>query len=186
MGTTPVASVSATPRFDPEALHPACVGCKRSIVKLGSFGFYRWAPLLGLVVLGCSIFLPTRELGDTAVFGRAYLWGESSLRTFPAAGASWFVDELEKAQIALFIFSVLTAVWTLWRERLIPLFCGLFSTVTILDVVRGVQVDGSAWADLTLHFGWVTMAAALSLSGLVMVRTRPSNRQIVAAIDEVE
>lgn len=61
-------------------------------------------------MLAWALVEPTHVLGDTAVYGQAFLWGESSLRVNVGREIVWFVDRWEIAQQAMFAVAAITCV----------------------------------------------------------------------------
>ena len=74
--------------------------------------------VISLLILFASIWIPTHDLGNTAVFGKTFLWGESSTRVFQSTSVAWFVDPLEAFQQAAFLFTVLLFLCVSVRKRL--------------------------------------------------------------------
>jgi hypothetical protein len=74
-----------------------------------------------LGVLALALVVPTHELGDAAVYGSAYLWGESSSRVNVGREIVWFVDLWEVAQHVLFAMATITCVATIISGRRIAL-----------------------------------------------------------------
>ena len=119
---------------------------------------------LGLLLLG--LVFPTRELGSTAIFGRAWMWGESSSRQFRGARTVWFVDGLEVVQHLLYALTALWALALIGGSRRTRGNLRLLAFMLLLDLLRGAAVDGAQTLALSRPMFWAFFAAwgALSLS----------------------
>lgn len=124
-----------------------------------------------LFLLAVGLFAPTRQLGHAALFGRAYLWGESSSRIYRGAEVVWFVDGLEVAQHGLFVLTGLSA-FTLMGGRLWTRGAlALLGLLLALDTLRGVQADGGAWLGVTSPAFWFFFAG-WGLLGVLHARVK--------------
>ncbi len=111
-----------------------------------------------IALLARSLSTPTHVLGSTAVFGRAYLWGESSARVNHGTRVVWFVDRWELVQHFVFGGAVVAALVAMVCGRGVALLAVLLTGLLSLDLKRAIAVDGSGWGDVTSsHFGLVTL-----------------------------
>lgn len=123
------------------------------------------ALLLLLAVDASSLFVATHELGDTAVYGRAYLWGESSSRVNCGTQICWFVDRLEPIQHTLLALALLTAVLALALRRVrvcVPLV--VTAALLALAAVRAANGDGVA-----LGYFWLAVCAVVCSAALALI-----------------
>lgn len=103
---------------------------------------------VALALLLVMLFVPTHELGDTAVYGHAYAWGESSSRCNAggiggsSVGPVWFVDAWEVAQQSVFGLAALFALATTFRARWMIVVVVLLAMLVLLSVQRAVSGDG--------------------------------------------
>lgn len=117
--------------------------------------------------------MPTHELGHTAVFGRAYLWGESSIRCNAGVEIVWFVDRWELGQHCLLVLSALTGLAVLAWKRGLDLMALSFAGLVAVDLRRTVEADGSGWPQVALPAFWAFAAWALVLGAVaIAVRRR--------------
>lgn len=136
--------------------------------------------LLGLAA--SALVTPTHVLGDTAVYGRAYLWGESSSRVNCGTTICWFVDGLEPAQHALTAAVLVTTTASLVRR--VPTWApfGAMLVSIALAAVRSIRGDGVAltyfWLCLfaTLGAAVCDLALAMNPRALAQASLRSSTR----------
>lgn len=124
-----------------------------------------------LLVLVAAIF-PTRELGGSAIFGRAWLWGESSSRIYRGAGTVWFVDGMEVLQHALFGLQVIWALALIGGSHHTRTNAANLGLLLALDLWRGHRVDGSSTLALSGPMFWL-LVVGWGLLGLVRVPPGP-------------
>lgn len=95
-------------------------------------------------VLALSFVWPTHELGDTAVYGKGFLWGESSMRVNAGGRIIWFVDRWEIAQQALYGVAAVACVFTVANNsaRALRIVAMAFAWLVALAVQRSVAGDG--------------------------------------------
>lgn len=129
------------------------------------------ASLVVIAVMGVALLVPTHELGDTAVYGRAYLWGESSSRVNCGTQICWFVDHLERAQHALVGVALLTALLALVRRSFsVAIPVGASLLLWALAVVRASRGDGVA-----LPFFWLSSFGVFFACAAAMGQRRLSD-----------
>lgn len=111
---------------------------------------------LALMIL--CLLTPTHALGDTAVFGDAFLWGESSSRCNQGRAIRWFVDDWEVLQHALFGVVVVGAAAALLTGEGQSAIAVPLALLLALDLRRSIDVDGARWWALTSGAFWVAFA----------------------------
>lgn len=114
--------------------------------------------------------MPTHALGDTAVFGRAYLWGESSARCNAVGEAGpeivWFVDGAEVAQHGAFGLVVALSLACLVSGRWLGFVALSYACLLALDLRRAIDLDGPpvgvALPIFSVLVGWAFVLCGLS------------------------
>jgi hypothetical protein len=114
---------------------------------------FRLCAAVTLLLLLLALFLPTRQVGNTAVIGEAFLWGERTLQNAPGTGRP-FADKWEAVQHALFIWTMAVTVWTLYRGRALWLGATSFGCLVWLDAKRCFESEGAAWVAMTYRLFW--------------------------------
>lgn len=124
--------------------------------------------------------MPTHALGDTAVFGRAYLWGESSTRCNAVGEAGpeivWFVDRAEVAQHLAFGLVIALSLACLASGRRLGLVALSFSGLLGLALRRAIDVDGPP-VGVALPFFWLVAGWALVLCSVSIERLARESRE---------
>lgn len=131
----------------------------------------RSASAITVLLLVAAIVWPTHQLGNTAVFGEAYLWGESSIRTNTGTSIVWFVDGWEVVQHAVFACTWAVALVAVAKPRVLVASGSLLAALVALDLTRAIKVDSSNWVGTTSPLFWIIIAWVLMLcTALVALR----------------
>jgi len=116
-----------------------------------------------LALLSLALVSPTHKLGDTAVYGDAYLWGESSIRVHQATTIAWFVDRWEVAQHALFALAAIACIVVLISGRCLALAALALAALAALATQRAVTGDGISLPFFLMHIAWTLAITVASL-----------------------
>lgn len=133
---------------------------------------YRLIGIVGCVILAAAVIFPSRSLGEQAVFGAGHLWGDAGTRL--SSDASWFVDEWEMVQHAIFVGCVVTslALIATGKRGVAEFLAALFGLLLLADVFRTLVAEGVGWVKMAKPFFWVVSALVVALP--IALRTVPA------------
>jgi len=122
---------------------------------------------LTLGMLAWAFLEPTHVLGDTAVYGRAYLWGESSLRVNVGREIVWFVDRWEVAQQATFAMAAIACVVVLIQSSSRALLVVAVALLGLIGLAlqRSLTGDGVMLPSFVAVVAWTVAVMVMTVLG---------------------